>query len=352
MTDKDIIFKFYQQGERPRQNCFCHYGWEGTGAFAFWKYAHAYYDSAETLFVKFTQSSGDFAILDGIGLAICFLYRHYVELTIKYLFVKYGVKDDEAQYKKFLENGHRLNKLWTEARAIIKPLKERVGSKINLCSMDHYIHEVDKFDQNEEAMRYPIKNNLKPMHKPTRLDIYNLHDRMVELKDAFERLDDDIGNQLFDDVPHDQITAFLEKYEALRPRVMWFLKSLREIDKIEEKGPVWLSLTDIKQESTKGSKQRELFESCTDDELILFDTLYYTGQYIGGGELKLPCNPNEAKIDAVKQCVINMKHDHIEFGQPVNEEISIEMKSVSAIIRCIPHAVAAIDWNKPVCREG
>lgn len=351
MTETDIIFKFYQEGERPNPNCFCHYGWEGIGSFAFWKYAHAYYDSAETLFVKFTQSSGDFAVLDGIGLAICFLYRHYVELTIKYLFVKYGVKDDEAQYKKFLENRHNLNKLWMEARAVIEPLQERVGSKINLASLNHYILEIDKFDQNEEAMRYPIKNNLKPMHESTRLDIYNLHDRMTELYDAFEKLDSDVEGQLFEEVSQDKIDAFLERYETLRPRVIWFLDSMSEINRIEEKGPVWLNLGDIKQENTRWAKQMMLFESCTDDELILFDTLYYTGQNIVTGQLNLPRNPNAAKTDAVKQCIINMKHDHIDFGQPVNEEISIEMKSVSAIIRCIPHAVAAIDWDKPEVME-
>lgn len=76
MTENDIVFKFYGEGERPDPNCFCHYGWEGQGSFAFWKYACAYYDSAESLFQKFLQSKGDFAILDGIGLTICFLYRH------------------------------------------------------------------------------------------------------------------------------------------------------------------------------------------------------------------------------------------------------------------------------------
>ena len=347
MTDKDIIFRFYQEGERPNPNCFCHYGWEGTGAFAFWKYAQAYYDSAEILFEKFTCSMGDFAVLDGIGLTICFLYRHYIELTIKYFLVKYGAKDDEDQYKKILGNGHKLNKLWLESRDIIRPLKDRVGSKVNLSSLEHYILEVDRFDQNEEAMRYPIKKNLKSMHEPSRLDIYNLHDRMVELFGAFKQLDNDIENQLFVDVSQGYIGAFLERYEALRPRIIWFLESMSEINKIRDKGPVWLNLGDIEQKNTQWTKQTKLFESCTDDELILFDTLYYTGQYIRSGLLNLPQNPHEAKIDAVKQCIISMKHDHIVFGQPINEEISIETKSASAIIRCMPHAVAVIDWDKP-----
>ena len=51
MTEKDVIFKIYGVGDRPDPNCFCHFGWEGVGGFAFWKYAQAYYDCAEILFV-------------------------------------------------------------------------------------------------------------------------------------------------------------------------------------------------------------------------------------------------------------------------------------------------------------
>ena len=228
MTEQDIIFKFYKQGERPNPDCFCHYGWEGTEAFAFWKYARSYYESAIVLYERFTQSKGDFAVLDGIGLTLCFLYRHFVELTVKYLYFKFVVKGDEAQYRKFLKNGHGLNKLWIETRAIIKHLKDRVGSKVSLSCLDHYILEVDKFDQNEEAMRYPVKNNLKPMHEPTRLDIFNLHDRMAELFDAFDKLDHDIENQLFADVRQDKIDSFLRKYNEMRPRLLWFLEMMAQ----------------------------------------------------------------------------------------------------------------------------
>lgn len=60
MTENDIVFKFYEEGERPDPNCFCHYGWEGQGSFAFWKYACAYYDSAEALFQIFFTVKGRF----------------------------------------------------------------------------------------------------------------------------------------------------------------------------------------------------------------------------------------------------------------------------------------------------
>ena len=68
MTENDVIFKIYDSNDNPDQNCFCHFGWEGVGEFAFWKYACAYYESAKILFEKFKDAKGDNRILDGIGL--------------------------------------------------------------------------------------------------------------------------------------------------------------------------------------------------------------------------------------------------------------------------------------------
>ncbi len=56
MTDKDVIFRKIPRGEVVDPHIFCHYGWEGSGTFAFWKFALAYYDSAEALFEKFKLS--------------------------------------------------------------------------------------------------------------------------------------------------------------------------------------------------------------------------------------------------------------------------------------------------------
>lgn len=78
MTEKDVIFKLYGNDDNPNPNCFCHFGWEGIGSFAFWKYACAYYECAEILFERFKDAKGDYAILDGIGLPICFSYRHFI----------------------------------------------------------------------------------------------------------------------------------------------------------------------------------------------------------------------------------------------------------------------------------
>lgn len=52
------------------------------------------------------------------------------------------------------------------------------------------------------------------------------------------------------------------------------------------------------------------------------------------------------KSDTVKMCVENMERDHFEFGKPKNENVSIDSKTASAILRCMPMAMKAIDWDK------
>ena len=41
----------------------------------------------------------------------------------------------------------------------------------------------------------------------------------------------------------------------------------------------------------------------------------------------------------MKMYVENMERDHFEFGKPKNENVSIDSKTASAILRCIPLAI-------------
>ena len=344
MTENDIVFKFYEEGERPDPNCFCHYGWEGQGSFAFWKYACAYYDSAESLFQKFLQSKGDFAILDGIGLTICFLYRHYVELAVKYLFLKFVAKEP-AEFKDFLEKGHNLYELWAVTKPGLSILRKRVGSTVSIGCLEHYILSFDKFDKDEMSMRYPIKKDLTKMHGTTRrLDIYNLHDRMAEMHDAFETLSRDLENQLFDEVAPEKVRSFEDKYVELREKVIDFILTMQSLA-VEEEAE---STCDVLEMLKKPSKKMAYMLGCSNDEIIMLDTLYYTGRMINCEELRLPKNPHEAKVDAIKMCIINLEDDSLEFGKAHEEwQINIWSKSCKTLAKHISSAIAIIDWNNP-----
>ena len=332
MTDKDVVFRIIPEGELGDPNSFCYYGWEGTGAYAFWKYATAYFDNAEILFEKFVASAGHNDILDGTGITMCFLYRHFVELSLKHLYVKFA-HPQKDEYKKFLENGHNLYKLWRDTKPVLSKLRKRTGSTVSIGVLEHYINEFDKFDPDAMAMRYPVKNDLKPMHESSRLDIYNLHERVNDLYWAIVGIANDLEGQMEGDVDQDKIDAFLADYERLRPRVLWLLDALKPFIAKEPKGLVWKSMGEIDIE--EGMKYHDLFKQLSEEEMVMCDTLFYTGRAILDRQLNLPKSPYEAKTDAVKQCIINNK-----------DVLNFHTKMASTIASHIAKTMEVIDWDK------
>lgn len=345
MKGNDILFKDLTNDKKHKHKDFCFYGWEGIGSFAFWKYAQAYFESAEVLFDKIKESSGKNSTLDNLGITMCFLYRHFVELAIKYLYVKY-VCQSEEEYKKFLGKGHNLSDLWHIIKPKLGVLKKRVGSSVNLGILEHYIMEFNRFDKDSMAMRYPVKKDLTPMNKETRLDIFNLHDKMNELYWALEGIDNDLDYQLFVDISQDKIDSFLSKYVELKEYTLKFIETMEQYESKEAVEPKNIVLPNKVVPSKNRKDIMKVYNSYNDDELILFDTLYYTGQEISLRHLKLPKNPHEAKIDAIKMCIMNMQRDHLEFGKPKNDEINIYSKNASFIVKYIRKAMFVIDWNQ------
>ena len=293
MTNKDIIFKTIKDADAAKfKGIFCLFGWEGTGVLAFATYAESYFDSASALYEKIKQSNGDYRIIDGLGLAMCFCYRHYVELELKHLHIKYGVKTEE-EYKSLLGIGHSLDEIWKETKPTIEYLHKRVGSSVDLDAIEHYIRAVHDFDASSMSMRYPVTRRGERTKHRTRLDLKHLVDRMTELKQAFDKLDDEIDHQLLVDVDKAKIQSFLEKYIELRPRVVQFLNKLQAL--------LLLSPDDMDE------KTCEIFSEYSDDEQILFDNLYYTGRNVYSEDLHLPKSQSGAKKDITKSCVLNME---------------------------------------------
>lgn len=339
MTEKDVIFKLYGKDDNPDPNCFCHFGWEGIGSFAFWKYACAYYECAEILFERFKDAKGDYAILDGIGLPICFSYRHFIELSLKNLFVKF-VCTNEQEYKDYLNKGHDLGELWNAIKSKLSELRKRVRSTVSLGCVEHYIKEFDKFDQSSMTLRYPVNKKLEPMRQETRLDIYNLHDRMRELYDAFNNLSYELENQLFIEVDSEKLDKFTNKYEELRSKIETIIDEIDSVKDEESKSANVLEWF----KNSETSKIYSILKDCSDDELILLDTLYYTGRAIITEGLRLPRNRYDACIDVKKKCIQNMEHDRLEFGKPKNDEINIYGKQKSVIVENVRKAMEFLDF--------
>lgn len=157
---------------------------------------------------------------------MCFLYRHFVELSVKHLSVKFACKSEE-DYKEFLNKNHNLYNLWMALKPSLSENRKRVGSSVSIGALEHYVLEVDKFDKDSMAMRYPVTKDLKPTNASTRLDIVNLHDRMAELYRAFYTIAGDLENQLKIEVEQDEIDAFASVLDRLKDRIHWFLGEMK-----------------------------------------------------------------------------------------------------------------------------
>lgn len=123
---------------------------------------------------------------------ILFLYRHYIELSLKKA-IGYGRYLDEQSGP--LTGGHNLQNLWEEARKYVeKHLAETIKAK-ELDKIEILIHEIHLIDPSSEESRYPVvkkkKENVQhiPFPFPPDTPPINLDELSVKTKEIFDFLD-------------------------------------------------------------------------------------------------------------------------------------------------------------------
>ncbi len=225
--------------------------------------------------------------------------------------------------------GHNLVELWNAAKPTLKAMKDRVGTTVNLNIVEHYIKEINHFDDQSMSMRYPINKELKQMHPNTRLDLLNLHDRMHELHYALEGLVYDYANQITISYPIKEMEDFKDAYRTMAHKVSAFLD---QVNTFVDRTPRITPLSDVKALLTPSPDEvpMTVYEAYSDDEIMLFDILFYTGRDIKQHEVTLPLDKTERLNDVVKLCLCNMKNSRFVFGQPKNMEVNIYGKCASA----------------------
>lgn len=201
MNTTDIVFRELTADEVYTGKPFSHFGWEGEGAFAFYRMSDAYRDAAETLLEKMKSKPYDFVITDRFIYPLFFNYRHSIETYLKALLFEYGVQSKEAR-KKYIDKGHSLEGLWRILKPYLREGVKHVGSSFSLDAVEHYILEIHKFDPNSMVMRYPITKEQSP--HPQRkgdmcLDFMHFADCMDVLCNALRalrQLNEDISGQI------------------------------------------------------------------------------------------------------------------------------------------------------------
>ena len=95
----------------------------------------------------------------------------------------------------------------------------------------------------------------------------------------------------------------------------------------------------------KPGQTLSVLKKCSSDEIILLDTLFYTGNAILCNILNLPKNPYEARQDVKKRCILNMENDELAFGtKPEEWQINIWGKKREALAQNIEKAMSYLDF--------
>lgn len=217
ISKHDILFDF-----KTNINSVFYYGWDSNKHSALIDYLKGYKTAAYTIYSKYEEAieNNNVAILDTLGFPLIFLYRHTIELYLKFLYIelkpildaklkKNNNKAEETTKKDITEDpyqkiitsflndvGHNLQKIWDKVKPIIIELSNMESTKdkpsrkylyeFNISAIEHYILEVNKQDLYSFDFRYPFNKSYEMTHtKDKKLDIENLHEKMTCLFDYF-----------------------------------------------------------------------------------------------------------------------------------------------------------------------
>ncbi len=341
MTDKDQVFKFFEIEELQNldENDYSHFGWE-RGFYAFASLADAYRNGANAIYDKIVASKGNIAIIDTLIYPLCFMHRHCMEITLKYLYTKHSNCNQE-QLKTFLNTNHSLTNTWNILKPIFSSGKKKVGSGIDIGALEHYISEMNKFDPISMRMRYPIDKKLNPHNQVSWLDYRNLHNCMNEFYTAIGKIDYDIDNQIKEQEPELKLENYIENYKIAKPKILKFISLIIKINEKEEKllikTPYGISVKEVEH------KKNLFIRSLSSDEKIIFETLFYAGRAVLCKEVRLSLEPQDRVNDFLTICIQEMEQSRLKFGSDVTDaKIKFYSKRALSIVSNLEEAIKII----------
>lgn len=292
MKAKDKLFRFYKQGEMPENpDDMAYILWSEDSVFNFSSYSCAYRKAAEALYEQFKMHTGDYTVKDPMGITLTFMYRHYMELTTKFLYLKFipyikGRQLSEEEIATFIrDTNHRLDTIWIRLKPVLDELSKKMKSTFDIKAFGHYINEFNRYDEFSMKMRYPVDKNGKPFEtKSQRLDIKILHDYMEDCMNEVDNLVSQWDDQIYWDDEEELGNLFLEQYEDAKADVEQFLayeaKYAESYKKRHESnGMKFMNFKDI----ALGQLPEEMdvvkfLLSLSDNRLLVIHNLYYIGR--------------------------------------------------------------------------
>lgn len=166
---------------------FAHFGW-GHIWQQFYGYCTGYKKSADRL-IDDAIASRDIARLDTVVYPAFFLYRQFIELSLKQVILQFSSGKYSERIATFKKLNHDLVAMWKE---FIKVLPEARNSdeRTTLEVVEKYIQEFSTADKSSFSFRYPITKDLELIFgKEQRINLRHVKDRMAELEAFFSGID-------------------------------------------------------------------------------------------------------------------------------------------------------------------
>ena len=152
-----------------------------------WLYADGYRKAASAL----VEQCETFYDRNALIYPIAFLYRQYIELTLK----GFILDGNEVVVKAHsLPKSHNLNDLWSLCKKIVHE-RDLPVQKAEVAAIEKGIHEFSEFDPTSEAFRYPVNKRGAPSLPPAikALSIRRLAAAMDKLAECLRKLEHLLG---------------------------------------------------------------------------------------------------------------------------------------------------------------
>lgn len=167
------------------------YAYHGYKKGGFTSYSLAYLEAADRLVETLCGHFFD----NALTLPIVFLYRHYLELTLKELVIMGNERYNSSStpYLEKILKGHRIDFLWQELKPLLQKIYLPPEKREEIDAVGECIEEFSKVDESSMSFRYPVdKKNKQPILQNNTylqsleyIDVHHLAEKMASLNAFF-----------------------------------------------------------------------------------------------------------------------------------------------------------------------
>lgn len=314
----DIIFEYQTDYNIIPDNEKAYFGGVGNGKGVIQQissYIDGYKEASNAVFDRFKHAAdqGHIWIQDTIVFPLIFCHRHCMELEIKRFFCLTDHKYSELANK----TNHKLYELWSNVKPFIIERASRLDLVVDIDAFDHYIKEMDSYDEGSFRFRYPMDTKL--ISTNTNLELLNVvtfHRQMNlfhnEIGKIYSLLSDQVDEwPLNNDFKRQFIYCIKNNLDDIKEWLDYEYPRHDHIDK------TWLRFSEIP--SLSDAEIEKEYRYCNEipidiKELILI--LFYSRYTIKNNNISPNCN--ERLDDILKVCNDTYSNENI-FGHNGNQ---------------------------------